>query len=86
MFVTTFSKAGVDQDVGYLGRGYFSRSVLFQPSTHGVGGLWGGKSLTLTGTFGPVPDRYTPDSVDEHTKFRDDEVREVRVVIFDFDP
>lgn len=65
-----------------VGDEYFEVYYMFQPDTHGVGGLWDGRNISLHMTFGPVPNPNLSGFIVE-TDFRDEEIREVRFTGFE---
>ena len=83
LLVSVLSEYDTSNTLSDEGDEHLQLYFVFEAETHGVGGLWGGRSITLNMTFGPVPD---PDierfDIDD---FRDEQIREVRFTEFEID-
>ena len=83
LLVSVLSEYDTSNTLSDEGDEHFQLYFVFEAETHGVGGLWGGRSITLDMTFGPVPD---PDvAAFDLDDFRDEQIREVRFTQFEVD-
>ena len=81
LLVAVLSEHDGSDGLSSIGDEYFATFYEFQPSTHGIGGFWEGRKITLDMEFGPVPDScLSTFKID--SDFRDEEIREVRFADF----
>ena len=83
LLVAVLSENDSSDSLSNVGDEYIELFYMFESGTHGVGGLWGGRTIFLHMTFGPVPDPNLIDAFDIDTDFRDEEIREVRFTEFE---
>lgn len=84
ILVAVLSEYHESDALSSVGDEFFEVFYTFEPGTHGVGGLWDGRSIFLHMTFGPVPNPNLS-RFDVETDFRDEEIREVRFTNFEVD-